>query len=181
MIFLQEQRGVMDLKIRYATEDDAALIADISRQTFYETFSPVNKKADMDIFMNVQFTKGRLMLEVGQPGNIFLLAYHNEDIAGYVKLRDTRLPKGLNSKNAMEIARIYAMPAMIGKGVGKALMQKSIEIAVEKKKDTIWLGVWKSNKKAIDFYKSWGFTIFGECDFLLGNDLQKDWLMKKEL
>ena len=61
----------MNLTIRYATEKDAALIADISRQTFYETFAPVNTKADMDIFMNVQFTKGRLMLEVGQPENIF--------------------------------------------------------------------------------------------------------------
>ena len=82
----------MNLTIRYATENDAALIADISRQTFYETFAPLNTKANMDIFMNVQFTKGRLMLEVGQRGNIFLLAYLNEEIAGYVKLRDTRIP-----------------------------------------------------------------------------------------
>jgi diamine N-acetyltransferase len=171
----------MNLTIRYATENDAALIADISRQTFYETFAPLNTKVDMDIFMNVQFTRGRLMLEVGQPENIFLLAYKDEEISGYVKLRDTKLPKGLDSKNAMEIARLYAMPAMIGKGVGKVLMQKSIDIALEKKKDTIWLGVWKENKKAIDFYTKWGFAIFGECDFILGNDLQKDWLMKKKL
>ena len=63
----------MNLTIRYATEKDAALIADISRQTFYETFAPVNTKADMDIFMNVQFTKGRLMLEVGQA--LFFIFY----------------------------------------------------------------------------------------------------------
>jgi ribosomal protein S18 acetylase RimI-like enzyme len=171
----------MELAIRYATENDAALIADISRQTFYETFAPLNVKKNMDIFMNVQFTKGRLMLEVGHPENIFLLAYNNNEVAGYVKLRDSRLPKGLNSKNALEIARLYAMPDMIGKGVGKALMQKSIELALKKKKDVIWLGVWKENKKAIDFYTNWGFAIFGECDFVLGNDLQKDWLMKKIL
>jgi ribosomal protein S18 acetylase RimI-like enzyme len=121
------------------------------------------------------------MLEVGHRENIFLLAYLNEEIAGYVKLKDTRLPKGVDSKNAMEIARLYAMSTMIGRGVGKALMQKSIDIALEKKKDTIWLGVWKENKKAIDFYTSWGFSIFGECDFILGNDLQKDWMMKKKL
>jgi ribosomal protein S18 acetylase RimI-like enzyme len=60
-------------------------------------------------------------------------------------------------------------------------MGKSLEIAFEKKKDTVWLGVWKQNKKAIDFYTAWGFTIFDECDFILGNDLQKDWLMKKVL
>ena len=76
----------MNLTLKYATEDDAALIADISRQTFYETFSPMNSKVDMDIFMNVQFTKGRLMLEVGKPENIFLLAYSDSDIVGYAKL-----------------------------------------------------------------------------------------------
>ena len=169
------------LSIRYATADDAALIADISRQTFYETFSPLNSKLDMDIFMNIQFTKGRLMLEVGRPENIFLLAYNHSEVAGYVKLRDTRHPKLLGSSNALEIARLYAMPNMIGKGVGKLLMQESLKIAVEKKKDIVWLGVWKENSIAIEFYKSWGFTIFDECDFVLGNDLQKDWLMKKEI
>ena len=171
----------MNLTIKYATEDDAVLIADISRQTFHETFSSLNSKVDMDIFMNVQFTKGRLMLEVGKRENIFLLAYDDSDIAGYVKLRDTRHPKELGSSNALEIARLYAMPGMIGKGVGKLLMEKSLEIAVEKRKDTVWLGVWKQNKKAIDFYTKWGFSIFGECDFVLGNDLQKDWLMKKKI
>lgn len=171
----------MNLTIKYATEDDAVLIADISRQTFYETFSPLNSKADMDIFMNVQFTKGRLMLEVGKPENIFLLAYDEKEIAGYAKLRDTRHPRKLGSSNALEIARLYAMPDMIGRGVGKLLMEKSLAIAAEKSKDTVWLGVWKQNKKAIEFYTKWGFSIFGECDFVLGNDLQKDWLMKKRM
>lgn len=171
----------MKLTIRHAAEKDALLIADISRQSFYETFAPQNAKTDMDIFMNVQFTRGRLMLEVGQPENIFLLAYNENEVAGYAKLRDKRLPKQIGSSNALEIARLYAMPHMIGKGVGKLLMEKSLEIALERKKDTVWLGVWKQNKKAINFYKAWGFAIFDECDFILGNDLQKDWLMKKSL
>ena len=171
----------MNLTIRYATEDDAALIADISRQTFYETFAPHNSKTNMDIFMNIQFTKARLMLEVGLPENTFLLAYRGEELAGYAKLRDTRHPETLKSTNAIEIARLYAMPAFIGKGVGKLLMQTSLEIANQKNKDTVWLGVWKENKKAIDFYTYWGFSIFDEVDFILGNELQKDWLMKKRL
>ena len=171
----------MNLTIRYVTEDDAALIADISRQTFYETFAPHNSKVNMDIFMNIQFTKGRLMLEVGLPENTFLLAYMGEEVAGYAKLRDSRHPKSLGSVNAIEIARLYAMPAVIGKGVGKLLMKTSLEIAHQKNKDTVWLGVWKENKNAIDFYTYYGFSIFDEVDFILGNELQKDWLMKKRM
>ncbi len=171
----------MNLTIRYATEDDAALIADISRQTFCETFASFNSKVNMDIFMNIQFAKRRLILEAGMPENVFLLAYRDDEIAGYAKLRDTKHPKTLGTINAIEIARLYVMAPLIGKGVGKLLMEKSLEIAKEKDKDTLWLGVWKENKKAIDFYTYWGFSIFDECDFILGNELQKDWLMKKRL
>src|SRR5688500_3503083 len=132
----------MNLTIRKATKEDAVLIADLSRQTFYDTFAADNSKEDMDLFLEKQFTKGKLILEVGAPENTFLLAYYNDEIAGYVKLREGRLPKSLGTKNALEIARLYAVTGMIGKGIGKALMQASIDVAKEREKDAIWLGVW---------------------------------------
>jgi ribosomal protein S18 acetylase RimI-like enzyme len=171
----------MNLFIRHATIDDAELIADISHQTFYETFASDNSKEDMDKFLGQQFTKGKLMLEVGTKENIFLLAYDENEIAGYVKLREGKTPLDLDGNNAMEIARIYAMSNWIGKGIGKTLMQASIDLAKEKDKEIIWLGVWEKNIRAIEFYTKWGFEKFGVTDFLLGDDLQRDWLMKKYL
>jgi ribosomal protein S18 acetylase RimI-like enzyme len=171
----------MNLTIRYATIEDAALIADISRQTFYETFSADNTKEDMDKFLNEQFTKGKLMLEVGTPENTFLLAYYGKELAGYVKLREGRSPELLHGLPSLEVARIYSMTNMIGKGVGKLMMQTSIEIAKQRDKQVLWLGVWEKNQRAIDFYTKWGFEKFDETDFLLGNDLQRDWLMRKLL
>lgn len=171
----------MSIVIREATREDARLIADISHQTFYETFASYNTKEDMEKFLYQQFTKGKLILEVGARENRFLLAYDGKNIAGYVKLRDDRAPLSLGNGNALEIARIYATTAMIGKGVGSLLMQACIDIAIEKKKDFLWLGVWEKNQRAIDFYQKWGFEKFDETDFLLGNDMQKDWLMKKKI
>lgn len=171
----------MHFSIRHATKDDAVLIADISQRTFYETFAADNTKEDMDKFLNEQFTRGRLMLEVGAPENTFLLAYHDKEVAGYVKLRESQPPKSLGSNNALEIARIYAMKNMIGKGAGKVLMQSSIDIGKGKLKEVIWLGVWEKNQRAIDFYSKWGFEKFDETDFLLGSDIQRDWLMRKYL
>jgi ribosomal protein S18 acetylase RimI-like enzyme len=171
----------MDVVIRYATKEDAVLVADLSRQTFYDTFKNDNTEEDMTIFLNQQFTRGRLMLEVGSRENIFLLAYIEDEGAGYVKLREGKQPKELVKRSALEIARLYCTAAFIGKGIGKVLMQKTIAIAKEKSKEVVWLGVWEKNRRAIDFYASWGFEKFGEQDFLLGKDLQNDWLMKKEL
>ncbi|RYF87336.1 MAG: GNAT family N-acetyltransferase [Chitinophagaceae bacterium] len=171
----------MSISIRMATREDAVLIADISRQAFYDTFAADNTKEDMEKFLEEQFTRGRLMMEVGSPENTFLLATIDNEVAGYVKLRDGKLPDELKGSTALEIARLYAVKEFIGKGVGAALMQVSLDIARKKQKQFVWLGVWEKNKRAIDFYTRWGFEKFGEWDFLLGNDLQRDWLMKKAL
>lgn len=170
-----------EIIIRLATEEDAELIADLSRDTFYKTFAGVNTKENMQKFMTEQFSKEALMKEVGFEGNIFLLAFDGEAAAGYVRLRESQNPEELWEADAIEIARIYAVTNSIGKGVGKALMQKCIETAVEKKKDIIWLGVWEHNQRAIDFYINWGFEKFGTHVFMLGDDQQTDWLMKKKL
>ena len=167
--------------IREATVADAKLIADISHQTFYESFAAYNRKEDMDKFLNQQFTKGKLIMEVGARENTFLLAYHGNDIAGYVKIRDERVPLSLGNVSALEVARIYAVSNQIGKGVGSLLMQACIDIAGQRKKEWLWLGVWEKNQRAIDFYTKWGFEKFDETDFLLGDDIQRDWLMKKRI
>ena len=135
----------------------------------------------MDKFLREQFTKGRLMLEVGSPENSFLLAYFDDKVAGYIKLREGKQPIELIGTASLELARLYVVKDFIGKRIGAALMQKAIAVAKEKSKHIIWLGVWEKNQRAIDFYHRFGFTKFGECDFLLGNDMQRDWLMKKEL
>lgn len=167
--------------IRYATIADAELIADISRQCFYDTFAPDNTEADMKKFMDEQFTKGRLMLEVGRGDNLFLLAYEGEKVAGYVKLREGKRLPGLGGAASIEIARLYAVKEFIGKGIGRRLMQAALDIAKEQAKEVVWLGVWEKNERAIAFYSCWGFQKFGDADFLLGDDLQHDWLMKKSL
>ena len=170
-----------DISIRLATSKDAEIIADLSRQTFYETFALQNTTSDMEKFLNEQFTREKLIAEVSEPWLIFFLAFMDDEAVGYVKLKDGIVPSELIGQSCMEIARIYSVQNMIGKGVGKKLMQASLNVAEQRKKQTLWLAVWKDNQRAIDFYERWGFKIFGEQDFLLGDDLQKDWLMKKAI
>jgi diamine N-acetyltransferase len=170
-----------EISIREATKADAGLIADLSRQTFYEAFAAENTAENMDKFMNETFTREKLMAEVGAAGNTFLLAYQGEEAVGYTRLRETTSPLLVENGAALEIARIYAVQKSIGKGVGSALMQHSIEIARQRNCRIVWLGVWENNEKAITFYIKWGFEKFGDHVFMLGNDPQTDWLMKKVL
>ena len=170
-----------DIIIQLATESDAELIADLSHQTFYDSFSEHNTRENMDKFMSEQFTRQKLIDEVGQPWHLFFLAFMNDEPVGYVKMRDGSVPLDLVNQPCIEIARIYSVKNKIGKGVGKKLMQACHDIAEQKGKKILWLCVWKKNQRAIDFYIRWGFEKFGEQKFILGDDVQNDWLMKKSL
>lgn len=167
--------------IRPATKKDAVIIAEISRQTFYDSFIEDNTEADMQLFLAKQFTTKDLVKEVGAADNYFFLAYFNNELAGYVSMRESHLHSAFHGKSSIEIARIYAVKEMIGKGIGKALMEHCIAFSKKHKKEIIWLGVWENNLRAISFYQKFGFTKFGQQDFLLGNDLQTDWEMMKQL
>lgn len=172
---------ISELIIRQANESDAALIADISRETFYDSFAEQNSPEDMELFMEQQFNTALLMEELFDRANIFFLVFYKEEPAGYIKLKPGTHPALANPHHAIEICRFYARKNMIGKGVGKAMMLHAMYYAKEKKCTTIWLGVWEHNQRAIDFYSAFGFKKFSEHDFVLGKDVQKDWLMMKIL
>jgi diamine N-acetyltransferase len=165
--------------IRQAESKDAELVADLSRDTFYESFAADNSEEDMEIFLSKQFTREGLIAEMDRTDLIFFLVCVEDEVIGYVKLRACKLPD--SNDPSIEIARIYLKKEWIGKGAGKLMMQVSVDHAVQQQMKWLWLGVWEKNPRAIEFYQKWGFVKFGETDFFLGNDKQTDWLMKKQL
>jgi len=169
------------VQIRLATAEDAALVADMSRRTFYDSFASQNTPEDIAEYMDKQFSRESLMAEVGMPGNTFLLAYLQRQPVGYVRLLEHDPPPDIGDGPAIEIVRIYAEQSAIGKGVGAALMSASLDLAREKEKKWIWLGVWEHNHRAIAFYTKWGFEKFGDHPFILGSDVQTDWWMRRRL
>ncbi len=169
-----------DIIIVRAEEKDAELIAIISRETFYDTYAALNTAANMSKFLTLQFSKSMLMKEVSAVDNYFFLAYKNGEVAGYVKLKESIHPQ-LKGEKAIEISRIYVCKPFIGKGIGKALLQAAIDFAKEQLNDWIWLIAWKENKRALDFYQKNGFEIIAESTFVLGDDLQFDWVLKRSI
>ena len=117
-----------EFTIRYATVEDADLIADLSRKTFYETFGYVNTKENMDKFMADQFNREKLIKEVTEPGNTFLLAFDSDIPVGYVRMREGQKFPQFDNKDSIEIARIYAVNTYIGTGVGQQLMIAPLEL-----------------------------------------------------
>ncbi len=171
------------MNILPVTNEQKALLADLSRQTFADTFSSYNKPEDMQLFLDKQFSREQLMAETDEPDNYFFIAWQDGEPLGYMRLRywETQPYSCLPSEPTVEITRLYATQSAIGKGVGKAMMQFALDFAASKMVNQVWLGVWEHNERALQFYHKWGFERKGDHEFLLGTDLQTDWLMAKEL
>jgi len=169
----------MSINIRFASIADAELIVDLSRKTFNETFAPQNTKENMDLFIEKYYALETIQAELSDPLNIFILAYSGNQLVGYAKMNEHLKEESKELENPIEIERIYSIKEMIGKGIGKKLMETCLAIAVEKNKKEIWLGVWEYNYRAVEFYTRWGFEKFGEHSFPVGNDPQTDQLMKR--
>jgi len=172
---------MLPIVIKTATEKDTSLIKNLSWQTFFDTFHQQNSREDMELFLKSNFNQNAVHAEIADPNNTFLLAYLKKEAVGHAKLSEGENPEGLSGVNAIEISRIYSVKEKIGSGIGKTLMEKSFEVARKKDKEVVWLGVWENNQRAIQFYRRFGFEKFGEHVFMLGNDKQNDWLMKKRL
>jgi ribosomal protein S18 acetylase RimI-like enzyme len=61
------------------------------------------------------------------------------------------------------------------------LLNEAIKIGQESGVDSIWLGVWEENQRALQFYSKNGFVEFDKHIFTLGTDIQTDLLMKLQM
>ena len=46
---------------------------------------------------------------------------------------------------------------------------------------SVWLGGWEYNTRALRFYRRWGFETVGSHVFQMGTDAQTDFIMQRSL
>jgi diamine N-acetyltransferase len=168
-------------RIRPGKQHNFNALGRVARQTFREAFGGQNNPADMEKYMAENLTDKHFELELADNQNKFFLSILGQEIIGYAKLRDRASPDQPPNVKAIELERIYVLGRYQNKKVGNDLMAHCIDFAMKAGFQTLWLGVWERNAKAIGFYQRWGFEPYGKHAFTLGNDVQTDVLMKKEL
>lgn len=169
------------ISVRTCNAKDIDALVALGIKTFRDTFDEYNDPDNMIRYINDNFTRKIIEHEMQQPGTMFFLAVDGRKTAGYAKVRNAEPPAGLDDPSALEIERLYAQRDYIGKRVGHMLLQTCLSYLRKRGAKTAWLGVWENNQRAISFYEKNGFRKFGEHIFMLGNDAQTDWLMKRDL
>ena len=164
-----------------ATPRDAEAVARIGRETFYETWRPVNTEEDLQQYIAKAFDPGKIEADLADENNTFLLARHDDLVVGYAKMRRDRTCDAFGTEKVIEIERIYVSCNYHGKKFGKMLMDECIAIANSEGFAWLWLGVNIDNARAIAFYQRYGFEIFGTKQFRLGDAVDDDYLMRLKL
>ena len=171
----------MKTKIKLCTIDDLDQLKKLAYQTFDESFRPMNIQEAIDTYLGEAFTTEKLSTELMTNGSEFYFIYADEELAGYLKINYAPAQSDINDPDSMEIERIYVKKEFKGKGLGKQLMNYAVKLAEEGSKKYLWLGVWERNRQAIEFYKYSGFIKTGEHPFKIGNEMQTDLIMKREI
>jgi diamine N-acetyltransferase len=169
------------LDIRCARIEDAERLAELGAQTFAETFSETNSPEDMAAYLAGSFNPEQLTAELTDPLSLFFIAEVDGNAAGYAKIHAGEALEGVEGQKPIELVRLYVSRKWLGRGVGQALMKRCMNEARERGFQTIWLGVWEHNSRALAFYRKWDFHEVGEHIFQLGSDPQRDILMQRAI
>lgn len=169
------------LDIRRAIPGDVDRLAELARRAFIAAFGEYNTAENMAQYVDKAFSREQLLAELEDNTNTFIWAEQTGIPAGYAKLRRGALRTCICAPKPVELERMYAEVDKIGAGVGKTLLHTAIKIAQSEGYQTMWLGVWEFNERAIEFYNRQGFEAVGEQDFMLGQDRQTDLIMQLDL
>ncbi|MEW9110054.1 GNAT family N-acetyltransferase [Cytobacillus gottheilii] len=171
----------MTLRIKKCTLEDLQTLQEISIETFNATFKDQNSPENMKAYLERAFNLKQLEKELSNNSSQFFFVYFNNEIAGYLKINTNDAQSEEMGNDSLEIERIYIRNKFQGHGIGKYLLTKAIEIAMERNKSKVWLGVWEKNENAIGFYKKMGFVQTGSHPFYMGDEEQMDFVMVKTL
>ncbi|MCA0756965.1 GNAT family N-acetyltransferase [Paenibacillus sp. N4] len=171
----------MTITIKKCTVENLSLLQEISVETFKETFNKQNSPENMKAYLERAFHLKQLEKELLNMSSEFYFIYANQELAGYLKVNIDEAQSEKMGNNSLEIERIYIKKNYHKQGLGKYLINKAIEIAKERNKEKIWLGVWEKNEGAITFYNKLDFVQTGAHSFYMGDEEQTDFIMTKTL
>ncbi|QGM29476.1 GNAT family N-acetyltransferase [Bacillus sp. N3536] len=171
----------MTINLKKCTIEDLPVLQKISYETFNETFKHQNSPENMNSYLERAFNLKQLEKEILNISSQFFFAYSNNEIAGYLKINTNDAQSENMGDESLEIERIYIKNKFQKHGIGKYLFNKALDIAVERNKQKIWLGVWDKNENAIAFYEKMGFIQTGAHSFYMGDEEQIDFIMTKTL
>lgn len=168
-----------EIVLKKVSIDEVEPLRELSIKTFIETYASFNTAENMELYILEDLSLESLSHQILEPTTEFFFALHKNESIGFLKINHRSAENTQSAEKGIEIERIYVLKEFQGMKVGYRLYIEVEAIAINYNYDYIWLGVWEHNSNARKFYEKIGFGPFGEHIFKLGEDPQRDILMRK--
>lgn len=165
--------------IRSATVGDAPALARLGALVFRHTYGSAIPPAVLDAYLARTFTPATIRQALTSGATSYLVAAQAEHLIGYSKCAATAPPICVLGRPTVELMNLYIHPAYQGSGVGRHLLQETVQVVTAQAPTTLWLCVWQANQRAVAFYHRFGFTIVGRTEIYVDAVVFDDWVMEK--
>lgn len=160
---------------------EAERLSQLEAATFVEAFGAENDPEHLAAHVAEAFAVERLAAQLEDPRVELSWVLDGEQPVAFLKLNhgDAQTEPGL--ADGLEVEQVYVLASHQGLGLGRRLLAHAEQRARAEGLGFLWLGVWEHNQRAIAVYERVGFRAFGEHSFFVGDDEQRDVLMRRDL
>ena len=165
--------------IRPASPADAQALSDLACELFPLGCPADTHPDDIAHYRATALTPAAFAAHLADPEITLLVACDdaNSRPIAYTLIARSANPPAAVAPATHEVRKFYLHPAQHGSGLAQRLMAAALALAPG---NVFWLSVFSQNPRAIAFYKRCGSVIAGSQNFLVGTDLQLDYLMLRQ-
>ena len=162
------------MNIVVATKEQLAIVKELAYKIWPNAYETILSKAQLNYMLEMIYSIDSLEKQFDN-GHIFLLIEDDQNFIGFASYE-----LNCNNSNKTKLQKLYVLPEIQGKGIGKQVIDYIKEKVVLSNNLALFLNVNKFNK-AKDFYQKYGFQIIKEEVIDIGNDyIMDDYVMEIE-
>ncbi|WP_396145003.1 GNAT family N-acetyltransferase [Flavobacterium sp.] len=160
------------MNIVVATKEQLAIVKNLAYIIWPNAYETILSKAQLDYMLEMIYSIDSLEKQFDN-GHIFLLIEDDQNFIGFASYE-----LNCNNSNKTKLQKLYVLPEIQGKGIGKQVIGYIKEKVVLSNNLALFLNVNKFNK-AKDFYQKYGFQITKEEVIEIGNNyIMDDYVME---
>lgn len=164
------------ITITEAIPKDFKTIQQIAYKTWPSAYGEILSKSQINFMLESMYALEVLNVNFTNKNHRFLLLNEFENPIGFACYEHHYL-----DTNCTRLHKLYILPETKGKGFGRLILDKVIELSKVNKSNKISLNVNRFNK-AFVFYQKMGFKIVAEENLFIGNGyFMEDYKMEKRL
>lgn len=153
------------VKLISVSVDLIPIVQQLAHEIWDEHYIKILSQEQIDFMLDKFYSTEKIKSEI-EEGVIWEMLMDDEKPIGYLVCKI--------ESNKLYISKIYLKAETRGKGLGKLLLNRAIELAKQNDKNSIYLNVNKYNTDSIAFYERVGFVKIDEGVFDIGNGYVMD-------